>query len=394
MTGSPKVRGAAALVGGIVVLCIPAPPGDPAPLVGPVAAAAQVPEPDPSARTGTVGGGVAFQTFRFRDAGATGMESVSLLTLPLAARVSVGNRVRGEVRANWARAVQGRPDGSSVSIAGLTDTEARISVDVVPDAVTLTGVALLPTGSEGHTREQVELAGAVAADLLPFRISHWGSGGAGGLSATFVHSFGATGVGAEVGYRRAGEFQPTDDPAVAYRPGDLLVATAAVDRVVGPAGKVTVRLDARRYGEDAVGGENLFRSGGRVGVTGSYSFPVGPAASGVVYAGYRHRSSGTFLLDLEPRPSQGNLLAGGAARFPSAGGVLVPTADLRVLRRGDGVSQGYILGVGSGAEWEVGGHDVVPSVRFRFGSVLVREEARSGFVGVEVGVQARTGGRW
>ncbi len=339
------------------------------------------------------GGGPVLQAFRFGDAEAVGIESLTLLTVPVVAGVPLGDRLRAEVHGGWARGSMERADGVDVQVDGLIDTELRLGADLVPGSVRLTGQLVVPTGVDSHSEDELALAGAVAADLLPFRISHWSSGGGGGLSLSAVHSFGATALGMDVGYQRAGEFQPTAaEPAAVYRPGDAVLLTAALDQAVSATAKLTLRLDARRYGEDALDGENLFRSGNRVGATAVYSFARGAASSGVAYAGYRHRSAGTFLVDLAPRPSQGAFLAGAGLRTPVGGGVLTPSADVRVLRREDGRGQGYATSVGAAGEWATGGVTLMPGARLRFGSVLVQEELESGFVGFDLSLQLRRGG--
>jgi len=341
---------------------------------------------------GFIGGtGVQFQSFSFDEEGRTGIESISLLTVPLGARAALGSRTRLELRGHWAQGSLFREGGEEVTIQGLTDTRVSLSADLVPGIVTVTALGVLPTGEDGFDQDQLELAGAIASDLLPFRISHWGSGGGGGLFVTAVHSFGLTGVGVDLGFQRAGEFTVDEASAGAYRPGDQFQITAAVDRIVGGSGKLTLRLDGSFFRDGELDGTNVFRSGSRLGAVGSYSYPLGPASSGLFYAGYRHRSEGTFLVDLDPRPSQGVAVAGAAIRTPGLGGVLMPSVDLRALRRDDGVDQGWGVGLGGSGEWGTQVVTVVPAARFRFGSVGVREDVTSGFLGLDLSMQLRFG---
>ncbi|TVR63138.1 MAG: hypothetical protein EA422_10020 [Gemmatimonadales bacterium] len=359
--------------------------------------AQEILSPRPGASV-TGGTGIVFQSFSFEEEARTGFETISLLTVPLGARANLGSRARLEVRGHWAQASLTRDDGSEVTIDGVTDTRITVAADVVPGVVTATVVGLVPTGRDGFDRDQLELAGAIASDLLPFRISHWGSGGGGGLFVTAVHSFGLTGVGVDVGVQRAGEFTVQEGAVGGYRPGDQFQIAAAVDRVVGSAGKMTLRLDGSFFRDGELDGVNVFRSGSRLGAVGSYSYPLGPASSGLFYAGYRHRSEGTFLLvdldpaiSLDPRPSQGTAVVGAAFRTPGLGGVLTPSLDLRALRRDDGVDQGWGVGIGSSGEWGSSAVTVIPGARVRFGSVGVREDVTSGFLGLDLSMQLRFG---
>jgi len=74
-------------------------------------------------------------------------------------------------------------------------------------------------------------------------------------------------------------------------------------------------------------------------------------------------------------------------------GVVVPSVDARVFRSGDGVGQGWLTGLGVSVEMPAGGLMLVPSVRGRFGSVLVREDSQSGITGLELSMTARFQGR-
>ncbi len=338
----------------------------------------------------TAGAGATFQYFSFGDSQATGFESISLLTTPFAARARFGQRVRAELRGTWARAGMERVDGSEITISGPTDAQLRMDVDVVPGALTVSGSILLPVGSDGFTLDEMTLAGAIAADLLPFRISHWGAGGGGGISLVGMHSFGPVGVTADAGYTRTGEFDAVSDQPAAYRPGDALHFGLTVDRIIQGTGKAALRVDARRYGDAELGGENIFRSGNRLGATGSYAFPVGLASSGIVYLGYRHRSEGTFLVDLETRPSQGAFLVGGGVRTGAWGGVITPSVDLRAIRRDDGIGQGWSVGAGATGEWDIDAVTLLPALRLHLGSAEVREDLSSGFTGIELSFQLRS----
>ena len=347
--------------------------------------------PDAATRLGVEVGPVV-QSFRFSDSESTGMESLTLVTFPVTAGVEIHQRFRAELRGAWAHGILGWENGESADLSGPTDTEVRFGVELIPDAVTVTAIGLLPTGQDAHDPEQVTLAGAVAADLLPFEISHWAAGGGGGASVSAVHSFGSTGLGLDAGYRRSGEFQPTDEPAARYRPGDAVYVTGVVDHAVTPTGRLSLRLDARYFGDDELDGENLYRTGDRLAGTASYAFATGARSSALAYAGYRHRSSGAFLVDLDERTAQGLLVAGAALRTPAAGGTLTPRLDARLLRRDDGMDQGYTVGVGADGEWEVGRIVLQPTARVHVGSVDLRADEESGFYGMDLALRVRPGG--
>ena len=353
----------------------------------PTAAQAQAPGPNPfEARVGAT-----FESYRFAEEEAVGIRSLSLFSVPVAAAFPVGSQATVEVRSALARGSMETAAGETVEVAGLTDTEVRVGFRV-PGTVTLQlqAIGVLPTGNSTHTEEEAVLAGAVASDLLPFRVSNWGAGGGGGGLVSVSRSFGATAVGASASYLAGRAFEPLSGESFAYRPGDHLRIRGALDHNVEGGGRITVSLTLDRFSEDLLDDTNLYRAGNRVQTVASYSFRQGRTGSGVVYGGVFHRSQGTALLDAAPAiPSQQLLLAGGGLRRPSGGVTLVPTVDVRVHRTEDGVGQGWLPGAGLGVEVPAGGWVLVPTARVRHGRILVREGSESAVTGFELSLSSR-----
>jgi hypothetical protein len=351
------------------------------------------------------GAGLGFETYHFGDARAAGVSSISLFTLPIAVSSEVGRGVLLEVNTAFASGSLARPDGTSSSLAGLTDTELRASLPIERNGTTftVTAVGVLPTGRATQSAEEADVAGAIAADLLPFRISNWGSGGGVALAGSVARPVGDFNLGASAGYRVAGEFEPLDEVAFGYRPGNELRLRFAADRNIGEDRKASAHLTIFRYGDDQFEGENLFQSGTRIQLVTSYAFPALGGASAVVYGGVLHRAQGSQLLTgvsgVDPNaPSQTLLLMGSGARMPMGFGTLLPSVDLRLFRREDGVGQGYVISAGAAAERAVaegaiGGRGLilVPTVRARFGNLMVGEGVSSGFTGAELGFTVRFG---
>lgn len=339
----------------------------------------------------SAGAGAQFQHFDFSDGPAIGLESISLLSVPMLARIRLGGPVRVEASTTFARGELSRPGGQSVTLSGLTDSQLRLVTDLVEDRVTVTAALSVPTGADGFSAEEAGLAGAIAADLLPFAISSWGTGGGVGGGVSVFQPAGDFGLGFSAGYMVPGEFTPVDQAEFQYRPGATLSLQGVVDYTVGQAGRAALQLAYSRFQDDEIEGQNLFRSGDRIQVRASYSFAAGAMGSGVVYGGYLHRSEGTFLDDVRARPSQGLFFAGGGVRQPWRGMTLVPSAELRVQRRDDGEDQGTLAGAGLELEVPAGGALLVPRLMLRGGSVLIREGIESGVLGVEAGVSLRHG---
>lgn len=349
-----------------------------------------------------VGGGVVYESYAFDAPEATGFESVSLITAPFGAGFEVTSGFEVTLSGAFARGEMSLADGDTREISGLTDTAIRATWTAGRDLVAISGAVYLPTGKVEHTAEEARVAGAIAYDLLPFRISNWGTGGgADGSVAVAVPVGDGVSLGARVGYRMMAEHEPFDATAVGgetfvYDPGDQLYVRAALDANVGTGSKLSVSATWQTFGEDTSEGTNLFRTGDRLQGLASLAFPTVANGSGWVYAGAQHRTEGTFL-ELEPsadRPSQTLFFGGVGARLRTGGLAFLPVADVRVLRTEDGLGQGFTTSLGGSLEIPLGaGPELVPSGKFRFGNALVSEGVESGFTGFEAGLTVRGVGR-
>lgn len=362
----------------------------------PHAASAQSPPP-------VAGAGIEYQSFRFRTPEAAGIERLSLLTTPFAIRLPLYRQSRLELRGTYARGSLERGDGTeAISLAAFTDTQLRLTVPLVgADVVTLGAILSLPTGQATLTGEEALLAGAVAADLLPFAVSHWGSGGGAGVSVGVHRALGAVDLRVDGSYFAAREFEPFVRDTFVYRPGDQLYLNASATYAISSSSTAELQVSAQHYGEDESGGSNLYQSGARYQAIGSYAFSVRERSSGILYVGLQHREEGSYLFDQFPTiptdglgetPSQNLFMAGLGARLSRGRNVWIPSVDARLLRRDDGIGQGHLSGVGIALERRLGHLTLVPSARARFGYLLVREDTDTGLYGADLGLSMRWGG--
>jgi hypothetical protein len=345
-----------------------------------------------AAQRASAAAGISMESYRFSSPEAAGLESISLFTTPLTARVGLPGGSALELTGAYARGALRRSDGSEARVEGLTDTRLRLDVPVAGERLTISGIVSLPTGIGTRSDEEAEVASVIAADLLPFHISDWGTGGAAGLGLAYRHTGGAVGVTAGASYLAAREFEPVAGESFAYRPGNELRATLGLDRTLGSAARLALTVGAQHFAVDALDGRNLFRAGDRYQAIGPYAFPAGRRASGIFYAGALHRTRGTALLDLSrDLPAQNLLMAGTGFRLRIGRTALVPSVDGRLFRRQDGVGQGYLGGLGASLELPLGAALLVPSIRGHLGSVVVREGRESRLTGVDLGLALRLG---
>ena len=349
----------------------------------------------------SVGGGAVLQTYTFDDPQSAGVERLRLITLPWAASVSLGSVAAITLDGAWASGEATSAGGQSATISGLTDTNFAATLGLGPDWLVLSADATLATGRNALSLEESLVAGVVAADLLPFAINTWGSGGSMGGSVAAATQLGPWGLGLAAGYRLARAFEPLSGVSLGYRPGNQLQLRAALDRDVG-ASTLSAVVGYQRFSDDEIQGTNLFRSGNRLQGTVSLAFPLGLRSSALVHAGVQHRSSGTLLLDESllagagDSPSQQLFSAGADLRLPLGRAVaLFPTTELRVFRAEDGASQGWVGTAGVTLDLRLAGNStrtrlvLSPSARLRTGRVVVEEGAESGLFGWEAGLVLR-----
>jgi hypothetical protein len=335
--------------------------------------------------------GMVVERYTFARPEAAGMASVTLLTAPLAARAELGRGVSVEVSGVYAYGVVERRDGSWAHLHGFTDTQLSVARAWGGDRLTLALVALLPTGHATHTAEEARVADAVAADVLPFRITNWGTGGGVGFRAAYAGRAAGFGVRLSGGYLVAGDFEPIDgqEEPLRYRPGNEATLKAAVDRKLGRG--VTAMLQAawQRFADDELGGRNLYRAGDRLQVVASCQGASG-AARWLAYAGLQRRERGTsFEAAVPGTPVQALWLGGAGVWVPLGRVALTPSVDARLFRSEDGRGQGWYAGAGATAELEAGRVMLVPGARARFGRLVAEEGVESRVGGVEVGLTLR-----
>jgi hypothetical protein len=344
----------------------------------------------------TGGAGVLFESYSFGSPDKVDLKKVSLLTIPVAARVFLAPKIEFGVSSAYASGTLTRSGGQATTISGPTDTELRLTYGLVEDRVRISAAALAPTGKSQLTAQEMDVTGVIAADLLPFAISNWGSGGGLGVSAAFAAPMNdVTTLGLSAGYVVARKYEPLSATTFAYRPGNQLQIRAAADRTVGSAAKASVQLTYLHFGQDQGDGSNLYQSGDRLQAVGSLAFAAGTNSTGIVYAGYLRRQQGEYTTAVRVTPAQDLLYAGTAFRRPVGGAILVPSLDARILGNASGVEQGRTISAGLALEFPSGNFEVVPRAQARFGSLTVRTGQESTFTGMELGlsIRSRSGSR-
>ena len=349
-----------------------------------------------------IGGGGLIQSYTFDEPEVVGLGRFRLVTAPFAVAIPLGRYLGVVASGAWAEGVATGPGGEEVTLSGLTDTQLGIAVGLGRDRAVLSGGVTLPTGQSTQTLGETAVAGVVSAELLPFAIKSWGTGGGAGGDLALAFDAGRWGIGLSGGYQAAREYEPLSGEAFAYRPGDQIRARLALDRDVGESGTLSVLIGLQSFGEDEAQGNNLFKSGNRLEGVMSYAFALGLRGSALAYAGIYHRENGSLLTEDQvidgaaDSPSQQLFMGGVNVRtVPNRRFSILADGDIRVFRSEDGVGQGWVGTVGVSLSLLIAGRPsgtrlvLSPAGRYRLGHVTVREGAESGLTGWEAGVTLR-----
>jgi hypothetical protein len=204
---------------------------------------------------------------------------------------------------------------------------------------------------------------------------------------------GSVNLGARIGYQMAREYDLLDEGDVMYRPGNQLYVRFGADRSFGAA-RAAAQVTLYHFGKDVMNSQNLYQSGNRIHALLTFVTPFGRMGRAQVYASALQRQRGEFLDGAPSTPSQTVVTVGGGLRQPIGGVVFVPSVDVRLLRRSDGLDQGFMSSAGASLELPAG--DVVtllPSARVRYGTLLVSEGVETNITGFEVATALRFGRR-
>jgi hypothetical protein len=348
-----------------------------------------------SAQNSTIGVGSNFMGYTF-DAGL-GADAVQLFMVPVAVRFPITDAISVDLSTAWAQGEIER-DNTRFTMSGVTDTHLKLSYSVTPWALLSFGAGI-PTGNSTHTGEEAIVASVLATDLLGFREATWGSGFGFTSALATAARVGGWGVGFAGAYSVRGEFEPSTDFDLSYRPGNETRIRVGLDRNIG-TNTLTLGTTLRQYESDQADGINLFQAGNRLRFDATYAFRAG---SGVwtVYAADVTRETGDLTLsivdnigaivgDTAIATAKQNMLVVGVMGSIQVGGGFAfrPHIDLRLQDRtepdGTDPGSGWMLAVGGDLPMRLfGGYDFFPKARILYGSIIDATGAGVDVIGAE-----------
>lgn len=347
------------------------------------------------------GGGGDYLGYSFED--GLGAEAAQLMMIPVAVRISATERLDLEFFSAWA---EGRVEQSDMvlSLSGPVDTNVKASYQATPWAVVSVG-ANLPTGNSKHDGEEAIVASVLSTDLLGFGEASWGTGFAITSSIASAATVGGFGVGVAAAYAARSSFEPSEDVAVSFQPGNEKRIRVGVDRNFGTS-TLTAGATLINYSQDKAGDRNLFQAGNRIRLDAAYAFRAG-AGVWTLYAADLMRSNGDLFVDIVDESgtaigdtivatAKQNLIVGGFMGTVALGGGFVfrPHVDYKMQMReepdGGDAGSGWILAAGGDVPIRISGHDFFPKARVYVGSIRDLAGGDVGLLGVELKGTIRT----
>ena len=349
---------------------------------------------------------VVHQSYSMQSAEAVRLESLASTALVFGASTHLIAGTSLSIGGAWAHAVMTVPGGASAAVQGPTDLDVTIRTEVKALAISLT--ALLPTGRVVQSTEEAALVGLLGADLLPITVPQWGTGGAVAADFGLEGSYSSHRLGVSAGYVLPGASEPLGSE-LSYRPGHQIRVRGFLDSAIGDASVLTIVLAAQHFDSDRYDSTNLFTPGLRLHGGLSFAHAFGARESLRGYAYVSHLEAGSAAWPFLPPPQLGSLLPGASPQpgrsLARVGGEMhaqrgdlafVPHVELRLLRREDGLGQGWMSSVGAKLQYRWLGDRfgqrllVEPAAAFRPG----RLTAAAGATSVVRGWEARLTFRW
>jgi len=327
------------------------------------------------------GGGVDYRGYSFDE--GLGADAAQLFMVPIAVRIPAGDRLMFDVFGAWA---EGRveQDNQVFGLSGPVDTSVKASLQATPWALVSVS-ANVPTGNSAHNGEEAIVASVLSTDLLGFRETTWGTGGAVTTSVASAATAGGFGIGVAAAYAVRAEFEPSaDDPTLTYQPGNESRVRVGLDRNFGTS-TLTAGATFVTYTDDKARGRNLFQAGNRLRFDASYAFRAG-AGAWSIYAADLMRENGDLTLDIVDQngdfvgdttvvTAKQNLIVGGVIGTIGIGGgyVFRPHIDYKYQRReetdGNDAGSGWMLAAGGDIPIRLAGTEFFPKARVYFGSI-------------------------
>lgn len=277
---------------------------------------------------------VLFESYSFDEGFALGgtpeVSSVSQLSVPFALTFPIGRRASLTASGGLTRVALTVGDGSGdvEPVTGLTDTEVRLGVDLVPDRLRFIATGAVPTGQASLEAQQTAILTVLVRDALGFSTRSLGTGGHVGGGFAGAVPAGEMALGFAGTYTQFGSYEPVTGTSRELKPAGEVRLRGGLEGPVGTGGYIRTAVIFARRGEDQINGETAVESSSRVAAYFSFDRRFGNASFlGYVYDLYR---AGAQLEGAALLPKANVMAAGVEFTLPVARATRVlPRIELR-----------------------------------------------------------------
>jgi hypothetical protein len=181
-----------------------------------------------------------YESYTFdTDVGSLQLESISELSVPVGIDVHFGDLADLTISSGFANVRLAAKSGGPLTdqtISGILDTEARLSVNVIPSRLLLLVNGAAPTGLKTVDEDELAVLGALSSDVIGFAAPQMGSGGSvgGGFAGAIPVGRFALGIGGT--YKLPLSYEPVLGRDQELKPGQEFRFRAGLE---GPIGRRT-----------------------------------------------------------------------------------------------------------------------------------------------------------
>ena len=194
-------------------------------------------------------------------------ERVSEFTIPVTITQQLGTFGSFALSSGYASVSLTSTDPTRLAnqtVSGALDTEARLTVNVVPGRLVALVTGALPTGIKTVESEELSILGAISSDVIGFATSSLGTGGSFGGGFAGAVPFGRMAVGFGATFSKPLEYRPilgqTDD----LEPGSDLRLRTGIEGPIARRTYLRVTGIYARRAKDQINGTNRNGVGNRI----------------------------------------------------------------------------------------------------------------------------------
>lgn len=243
-------------------------------------------------------------------------ERLTELTVPVGLNFRFGDRTQLAISSGWAKVDLKSQNTSALpdqSLSGVINSEARLTVDLIPSRLAFIMAGVIPTGMKTVGESELAALGAISSDIIGLTTNELGNGGSVGTGFVGAVPLGRYALGFGATARTAFSYQPVSNDPSELKPGNEARFRVGFEGPVGPRSYLRIAGIYALRQKDEFGGITQAGVGDRV--VGYLSLNQGVGSSSLILYGFDVYRSGPRLeptaVGSQPLP-KGNLLAAGA----------------------------------------------------------------------------------